>query len=55
MIVVSVVCAACGSQMVRDRTIATVTHHYDPPQVTDLIRFVCPTPDCGTEAIVEGS
>lgn len=52
---VTVDCLMCGAPMMAGRTVARVVHHYDPPQVTDMIRFVCHTADCGNEVTVEGS
>ena len=52
---VRVQCLICGKPMFEERTVARVTHQYNPEMVTDLIRFVCRTPDCGNEVIVEGS
>jgi hypothetical protein len=48
------VCCGCKQQMEPVRVVAIVTHHYDPPIDTEMILFRCPTPDCGTELIVEG-
>jgi hypothetical protein len=55
MIIATVRCLLCDAEMVPDQAVARVTHHYDPPTVTDLVRFRCHTPDCGNEVIVEGT
>jgi predicted RNA-binding Zn-ribbon protein involved in translation (DUF1610 family) len=52
----TVVCLQCGAAMRIDRPVARVTHHTSRGRIlTDLIRFVCDTPDCGNEVIVEGT
>lgn len=53
--IVKVQCLICGKPMRFDRKVAKVIHYYDPPQVTEMLKFVCVTPDCDNELIVEGS
>lgn len=48
---VGVTCAGCGKEMRRDRIVALARHTHVGD--TTHTRWVCDTPDCGGELIVE--
>lgn len=44
-------CLGCGRDMRRDRGVAVAYHTRVAPTIH--LRFVCDTPDCGNELVVE--
>lgn len=51
--VLYVVCGGCGALMQGDRIIATVKYNYPDQLPTVHRKYVCLTPDCGGEVVVE--
>jgi hypothetical protein len=50
-----VTCLICEREMVLKYAVARVVHHYPQEMTTDLLLYVCITPDCGNQVVVEAT
>lgn len=51
----TVTCLICNCEMVLQRPVARVVHHYIGGVTTDLLLYVCLTPDCDNRVVVEAT